>query len=92
MHIEDTARKVPVVVRAIIIALVTIKPPFVDKAPVLTSTVKLLVALGVGVDEPSAFESSELQLVDKPAMQVGNKTVAAPNPTLAKNSFLVIII
>jgi hypothetical protein len=52
------------------------------------------VAVGVGVDEPepSVLESSELQLVAKPAIQAGNKTVAAPNPTLAKNSFLVMII
>jgi hypothetical protein len=77
-----------------IIPLVTWKPPFVAKGPVLVSTVKLLVAVGVGVDEPepSVLESSELQLVAKPAIQAGNKTVAAPNPTLAKNSFLVMII
>ena len=28
------------------------KPPFVANAPVLVSTVKLLVAVGVGIEEP----------------------------------------
>jgi hypothetical protein len=92
VHEEDTAKKVPVLVRAMMIPFITMKPPFVANTPVLVSTVKLLVAVGVGIEEPLSFDSSELQLVAKPAKQAGNKTVAAPNPTLAKNSFLVMII
>jgi butyrate kinase len=60
----------------------------------LTSIVKLEFAVGAGVPAfvpDPVLVSSELQLVAIPARQAGNKTVAAPKPTLAKNSFLVII-
>jgi hypothetical protein len=92
VQVDDTAKKVPVFVRAIIIPLTTINPPFEASAPVLVSTVKLLVAVGGGVEVPAILlEPSELQLVANPAIQAGTKTVAAPNPTLAKNSFLVMV-
>jgi hypothetical protein len=70
--------------------LITIKPPLDDKAPTLVSTVKLPAATGCGAAPEVA--ASELQLVAIPTTQAGIKTVAAPNPTFAKKSFLVMIV
>jgi hypothetical protein len=72
------------------IPLITMNPPFEANAPVLVSTVKFLD--GGGVEEPPESESPELQLDANPTKHAGIKTVAAPNPTLAKNSFLVMVI
>ena len=85
----ETAIKDPARVLAITIPFVTMNPPLVANVPELTSTLKSTppgAGAGVG-DEESSLE----QLVDKPAIQAGNKTAAAPKPALAKNSFLFII-
>jgi hypothetical protein len=65
--------------------LETKKPPSVANEPVEMSTIK---STAVGAVELSSLL---LQLDAKPAIQAGNNTVAAPNPTFAKNSFLFII-
>jgi hypothetical protein len=81
----ETAIKLPSLVLATTTPFVVKKPPFVAREPVLTSKEKLTF-VGAGVGLPSFS-----QLDAKPPIHAGIKTEAAPIPTLAKNSFLVMM-
>jgi hypothetical protein len=80
----DTAKKLPAVVRATIIRLLTKNPPLVANGPEDMSIVK---STFVGVVGATSFDEQPVSVL----MQTGNSNAATPKPTCDKNSFLSIM-
>jgi hypothetical protein len=81
----DTAKKLPAVVRATIIRLLTKNPPLVANGPEDMSIVK---STFVGVVGATSFDEQPVSVL----MQAGNRSAATPKPTCDKNSFLSIML